>query len=153
MQRRTWSVNVSIATSFLIRWSLGLSSYLRIFGTARWSRRALPWTWWRADRGKPGRTPRRRLLRGPWGPAQPEATLRPAQDYRWETIVVSEIISVLIMKCLLPVSLAEAQSQAPVKLSNLQLNQRSAFSSPSHTHQDWNKQTLYSFDTLHTDLH
>lgn len=51
--------------------------------------------------------------------------------------------------CALPVSLEDEQSQLPVKLSNLQLYQRSEFSMPPHSHQDF-KERKYTAGYLHS---
>lgn len=60
---------------------VSLHCYLQRLDTARWSRRAHPWTWWTAGPGTPRRRPRKRPLREPSGPALPGATLREENIY------------------------------------------------------------------------
>lgn len=117
--------------------------YLQRFDTVQWSRRVHPSTLWTAGPRTPGRRLRRRPLREPWGPVQPEATLKKKKKS------ILNVIDYLVsqLKCYvwgkmylfrgLPVSLEVSHSRVPVELSILQLYQRSEVFVGSHTHQDF----------------
>lgn len=112
--------------------------YLQTLDTAQWSRTVLPWTLWTVDPGKPERTRTRRPPRGPSGPALAGATLRKQSHAYSSQFLVCRFKASRVSQVSQhpPVSLEDAHSHDPVKLSNLQLYHRSDFRMPSHSHHD-----------------